>query len=120
MKKSLRELAEERVNAVEPRDTLVAARKLIEKPENWCKFTQAEDKEENRVDPNDPNACRFDPYGAIAKAGVCKTKPVRAWAIVYLVEALPEKDYPGLEAYNDSHSHADVMALFDKAIEEAS
>jgi hypothetical protein len=87
------------------RDVLVAARKLIEKPENWvqgvyrvsCEYGMAycADGALNAVSPGNPE-------GAYTALKAAMKSPV---GVVY---------------FNDHHTHAEVLAAFDKAIAECS
>lgn len=84
---------------------LIDARKLIEKPENWI---QGDFKNEN---------------------GICATQSLfqsgvnsEGWFANHPAYRALRNAMGGVNqvcAYNDTHTHAEVLAAFDKAIEEA-
>lgn len=74
------------------KDYLVAARRLIEKPENWTQDDYAKDA-------NGEGTCTGDP-STVSRCAL--------------------GDQQSIASFNDSHNHAQVLALFDKAIEKCS
>ena len=93
------------------RENLIAARALIDTPEKWGKggYVSAT-----------PNVC-FCAVGALANANCWSFAEV--WherAIDVLYDKLPPNS-GGLTVYNDhpDTTHADIMALFDRAIAAA-
>ena len=79
-------------------EVLVAARALIDTPDKWCQGSYEDYRYRHctrgalwAIDQNDVLACRA------------------------LYVAMPPPN-DGLTTYNDTHSHAEVMALFDRAI----
>lgn len=93
------------------KEVLIAARKRIEKEENWCKGSAATDA--NGVIAPYEVATRFCLFGAVEAAG---GTPIRdgVW------ESLKEACLPwyGPIGYNDATetTHADVLTVMDKAI----
>lgn len=87
---------------VSAREVLLAARKLIEDPQNWC-----------CGQPYYPQECALT---AVVHAGgsLKNETPGGAYEILCRLAGVTS-----LAAWNDTHSHADVLALFDRAIEEA-
>lgn len=93
-------------------DILVAARALIEKPENWlarCPSPYEENTEGKR--------CASRAIWTLGERGNAATQAAasdayKALAAVMGVERVPE--------WNDTHTHAEVLAAFDRAIEAAS
>ena len=105
------------------KEILVAARKLIEKEENWTKGGYARNSKGLLVaDCTGPEAVCWCALGALRN--VTKTGPLdysvgagaRFEAIVKLLELIPR--YDGLAEWQDEpeRTHAEVLALFDKAI----
>jgi hypothetical protein len=111
------------------RALLIRARALIERPECWLHEPGAQDRFGVCVWPRDPAACRWDILGALERAWEADTDGLPYDEPVYIVAkgVLTEmfREHPGpdwktpLAAYNDhpSTTHADVLALFDRAIE---
>lgn len=86
------------------RDDLIAAKALIDTPEKWCKGTM-------QIVRSVP------PYNSYCAVGACRSFA----ASDALTEELPEGFYM-LSVYNDhpTTTHADVLALFDRAIASTS
>lgn len=93
---------------------LRAARALIAEPDRWSQGASARAFDERtgrliETKPKNKDAVQWCGLGALVKAGAGKTP---RWA----ARAMGLKNSVELEAYNDSHDHADVLALFDRAI----
>lgn len=112
-----------------PVDVLRAARKLIEKEENWIQYLEARDVYGSEVSFSSDEAVCFCSIGALRRSTWDLTvklqqsenyHQVARQATKYLVDALPERParegYWGVSIYTDSHTHADNLTLFDKAI----
>lgn len=94
--------------------TLIAARKLIEKPENWLQGMMAANGDGVWVPPSAPMAVKFCALGAIQRiAGEFRAGPVND-AVRLAAKTT------SLALFNNTHSHAEVLAAFDRAIEAAS
>lgn len=105
-------------------DVLVAARKLIEKPENWTKDTYARDSDRNPIWYIDPKACTFCLVGAVCRVlGLAVfTETIYDRILIALREILFElygARYDGPAEFNDDPdtSHEKVLELIDKTIE---
>lgn len=99
------------------REILVAARKLIEKPENWCQADYALDKTGKSVScfaDEGPDACAFCSSGAIFRVAI--DSPLLPDARMALVQAMDAD----IAYFNDKHTHAEVLAAFDRAIAKLS
>lgn len=95
-------------------DVLRKARALIEKPENWTQGMSARDSTGERADPMADAAVRFCSYGAICHStGGSFVHPASRGAVQALQDAADEAFF---SLWNDSHTHAEVIAAFDKAI----
>ena len=96
-------------------EILKAARKLIEKPENWTKGAFARSAKGSRVRPVYKGAVCFCSIGALQKVSVGGNYTD---AINFLRREVPE-DCMGVMAFNDSRTHSEVLDLFSKAIAAA-
>lgn len=93
------------------RDDLIAARALIDTPEKWC-------KEVNRYEKNGVviSRCAIE----AVSASTADNHAFHA-ARVALIDAMPRAPtgtFDMVSVYNDraATTHADIMALFDRAI----
>lgn len=96
-------------------EALVAAKELIKTPDKWCQGFYAYNSLGTQVYPMDDAACRFCTVGAMGRVLGC-TKPT----MEYLEPLYVGLNGPsGLAEFNDlrTTSHADIMSLFDRAIE---
>jgi hypothetical protein len=95
---------------------LVSARALIEDPKHWTQGANATDSSGKITMPNSPNACCFCANGAILK--VCEGFLPISCVIPFLERGLPkDKELnQSLFVYNDTHTHSEVLKLFDQAI----
>lgn len=89
--------------------TLTVARGLISKPENWHQGWFAKAKE-------DGTGVAYCALGAIIHSE--KSLVLRAGAVTLLRGALPQ-DYSSILTFNDSKEHAEILALYDRAIAKA-
>lgn len=96
------------------REVLIEARKLIEKPDGWCRGTDAKDESGRCVRCDDPHARSFCAVGALARVS---DKHEFESAYLALRRGLPTRG--GVATFNDTHTHAEVIAAFDRAIEAA-
>lgn len=95
------------------REVLVAARKLIEKPEHWTQGQLARGRADH---PCSPISLRARQWCA---GGACKRAAFDTGACGYgdLYGLLSEHAPLPLTIFNDQVSHRDVLALFDRVIE---
>lgn len=91
---------------------LIDARKLIEKPENWCQGWVARAADGSMRTSDSDDAVSFCMVGAITRAGggddFATTDKYRR---LMLGESVSFGDF------NDTHTHAEVLAAFDRTIE---
>lgn len=105
---------------VETKMVLSKARGLISEPECWIQGQSARNSRGIAVDVADKDAVAFCAYGAIYRArldlGIEKSYAVRT-----LRDYLPRgwQNANGLMNFNDTGTHAEVLALFDSAIQSA-
>lgn len=92
------------------------ARAKIADPQNWVRHVSARDSQNFPVSYGEPTACRFCIIGALASS---ESKPGEYNAAhKFLADLLPPEYAGWLSSFNDAKStqHADVLALFDRAI----
>jgi hypothetical protein len=104
------------VSAVAPApdalSVLRKARALIEKPEHWTQGAYARDALGEKCPDGDERAHSFCAIGAmwrVVPSSLSVTDAANA-----LCRAAGIKT--SIDAFNDSHTHAEVLAAFDKAI----
>ena len=95
---------------------LIDARKLIEAPERWTQHTYAKTKNGLEVSSRDRRAVCWCSAGAYNKVtedmDYSSPKALLAWDALVSATGIVTK-------FNDTHTHAEVLAAFDKAIEMA-
>jgi hypothetical protein len=100
------------------REVLVAARKLIEKPENWCQHGYALADDDDGTSPLNKRAVKWCMAGACYRAA---GRPVHFSDpdAIKLLERITSANW--IPDWNDApdRTHAEVLAAFDKAIAEA-
>lgn len=96
-----------------PLETLKAARDLISDPARWTQVVFARDSIGMDVEPTSYRAVCFCSIGAIRKF---ERKMSDAEKTLLGVCSKIHDTY--VEEFNDTHTHAEVLALFDAAIAE--
>ena len=96
-----------------PKQTLIAARALIADERRWTKRAKARDEYGLIATPTDERAICFCSIGAIEKVCCRYVEQINARQQLNSVISM------SLSIYNDTHTHAEVLAMFDKAIEAA-
>ena len=102
----------------EVKQTLIKARSLIEKPENWLQGSFSCDAEGNHCFATEENAVCFCSLGAVERAINETIVDYGCGADVYAAarELLQVKMGTSAIKFNDSHTHQEVLAKFDEAI----
>lgn len=97
---------------------LKAARDLIAKPENWIQGAYARSEDGRDTMPYDVSSTCFCSVGALFKAGAdsFKFSELLPFEIRDAFGVMKEND---LVKFNDTHTHAEVLSLFSKAITSA-
>lgn len=93
---------------------LKSARKKIESPINWIQGEYAKNIFDSKVGPTGKNAFCFCAIGAL-----CSVTRKGAWTVVLDPAFSALQSTIGVEPvheFNDSHTHAEVLAAFDEAI----
>lgn len=103
----------------EIRTTLIAARERISEPEHWTQGRSARNAAGQAVGHNSPDAVAYCALGALAWAAnwTVGRDPRSLTLYDQAAKALKGKETNLLIGhFNDSHTHAEVLALFDRAI----
>lgn len=89
---------------------LTEARKLIENRDAWIKGDSNRDKFGRPHLAGDPNAVQFCAYGALCHVAGDLSNDAIAWSEF--------REACGMDPiiFNDSHTHTEVLAAFDRAI----
>jgi hypothetical protein len=107
-------------------DDIRAARAVIEDPDNWTQGAMALDADGNSTPSNSETAVCFCALGAVRRAMKEPANPghgrPRGNAVIDALhtvvrETTGQKYF--IDHFNDVHSHAEVLAMFDKAIARA-
>lgn len=93
-------------------DILVAARKKIEKEENWCQRASARNIHGKPVLSNSPDAVQWCLLGSFSGA----EEHYHKFQTTLLKHMSPEGTI-FVSSFNDSHTHQEVLELLDKTIE---
>ncbi|WP_454813801.1 DUF6197 family protein [Labrys neptuniae] len=109
-----------------PLEILKQARELISVPERWTRGESARDYNGDYVAENSPSAVCWCALGSMSAVNGGHGGGIYSAARDLLVQAispipaLTEGGAIGIVAeFNDSHTHAEVLAAFDRAILEA-
>ena len=99
---------------------LQKARELITDPTNWTQNVTARDNQNFPVVATQRDACQWCAVGALARTvylniGFKQRAKAYLKAQQSLQKVIPEDTLIG--TYNDNHTHQDILATFDKAIE---
>ena len=100
-------------------ETLTAARSLIANPESWTQGVYARDEKGKQTGVWDANAVCLCSIGAIAKAANSHLANPIPHPVKSVLEKCGIKNCIDLVSFNDSHTHEQVIALFDRAIATA-
>lgn len=98
---------------------LEGARKLIEKPENWCQGVGAQDSRGSEVSIRFDNVCRMCLDSAIYQS-VRAHQSDEQYAAYQNASRSVSAFIPNggrVTIFNDTHTHPEVLALLDRAIE---
>lgn len=98
---------------------LQAARLLLDDPRHWTKGWEARDKSGGGVSPGDYAAACWCGRGALW-AVAPDDQWSRSDASAEVEAQLPLGDWDSIPSYNDAprRTHADILALYDRAIDK--
>ena len=91
-------------------ETLIRAKAVIEDPKNWTQGQYARKSNMDVTSVEDENATCFCSIGALSKIG-----GLNCDLMMYLIQYANG----GIAEYNDTHTHEQVMEVWDKAIAKA-
>lgn len=100
------------------KEILIAARKKIEKPENWTQGQAARNKFQHWCDPTYAFATCWCALGAI-RSVVGRDLESDTFFVSAYKELVKVSEDRLIARFNDSHTHEEVLALFDRAIANA-
>ena len=96
-------------------EILMKTRELIAEPEHWQQGMYASNRDGFGTAPSSPSAIKFCVVGAFSRA----TRGLETEAGREAKDILRKfLGWSSLIKYNDSHSHAEVLAALDGAIEQ--
>ena len=104
---------------MKPHEILIAARAKIDKHQKWCKGVFSRDHNGDEVSPVSVNAVRFCALGAIRAVTLGPLSRSEARAALRLAAGYSNDSNESIFKLNDHPKtrHADIMALYDRAIE---
>ena len=98
-------------------DILIAGRELISDPSRWTQGASARDDRDNRVGATAGVAVCWCSMGALHKTATAEGSTYEdAYGAMMASLSLIAPD-DGLANFNDTHTHSEVLALWDRAIE---
>ncbi len=103
---------------MQPLEILTKAQELIRDPVNWARGEMARDAQGLRTPAWSHDACSWCALGSLTKiaADGAAPSPTLGQAVNLLTEAV---GWASPASVNDRKTHADVMAMFDRAKELA-
>ena len=96
-------------------EILIKARDLIADPARCCIGELARNAYGEEVAPSDPDACSWCSMGAVQRVHPDDLAG-RSDAYRYLRSAMPNGWWAEIGDFHDTHTHAEVMTMFDTAI----
>ena len=98
-------------------EVLQKMRLILDKPGSWTKGALARDSTQKSIKPQDPKACQFCLYGALAIA--CKEDNYAAEKVEQILVPICEDN---IADFNDNlHTkHRDILCALDEAISKCS
>lgn len=96
---------------------LRAARAKIENPDAWTRGAFARNQDGLLRDAQDSDACAWCAMGAVRAVSSGRGDQVRDHALRMLHCAAVQLDDSGIASFNDTRTHADVLKMFNLAIQ---
>lgn len=106
------------------KEAIIAVRELISDPKRWTQGVYARRIKDDpifhhSVTPQSKDATCWCMLGAVIK--VCSSDSVSFETdVTKTIESLMPTQFGGIAKFNDSHTHAEVLALLDSTIEKLS
>ncbi len=101
-------------------EILKNARDLISNKENWCRGSFAKDAGGNDIFYGSKEATQFCMIGAFQKQNTSFLQKVSDDCLLYICRNINIHSYinmmKNLSIFNDSHSHEEVIEVYNKAI----
>jgi hypothetical protein len=100
-------------------EVLKGARELLSDRKRWTKHAYARDLQSTPTNAKNPTACKWCLAGAFSKISVYEDY-IKACDIITRAISSETKGiyvFKGLTIFNDTHTHREVLAILDKAIE---
>ena len=97
-----------------PKQILQAARDLITPPERWTTGWYARDKDGAETDSKSPDAVCWCTLGAVNKFSPDIHQELEENEALRVLMVAMKTPWPS--RFNDTHTHAEVLAAFDAAI----
>lgn len=99
-------------------EIIKAARELISDPDRWTQGAYAKDNLGRWTYVSSPDAKCWCSTGAVYKAAVCDIQAsIRVLKALDKAVGVHTKLRSNIIHFNDAHTHPEVLAIFDKAIE---
>ncbi|APH74148.1 DUF6197 family protein [Aquibium oceanicum] len=98
-----------------PTEILIKARELIADPKHWTQGQLARSNTGSYINPQHPSAVCFCSIGALERAAGGEFNDAYYEARARLRDTLNRC----IASFNDNHTHAQVLAKFDEAINHA-
>ena len=99
-------------------DIIIKARDLICYTEDWAQQALAETESGRTCSPDAPEAVRFCALGAIIKVAINDEEADRAIHQLAVTIGCDKSTCSlGVEKWNDTHEHADVLDTFEETID---
>lgn len=103
-------------------EALIQGKSLIQNPEHWTQGAFARNREGDRRWSNDEDAVCFCSLGAVSRVTnrlEDRTDPQGNDIYYHITHYLETAMGEPVSTFNDEHTHTEVMAMWDKAIEAA-
>lgn len=99
-------------------EILVKARELIADPKRWTQGVYARDADGCFVSATSPSSASWCSVGAVLCAAVSPETLSEGGKAIAFLDSLATNKY-GILGFNDTHTHAEVLEVFSKAIAAA-
>ena len=100
-------------------EILKAARAKIADEKHWTKGAEARDVAGKSVSPQSRKAVCWCSLGALSASAMPYSFAAYSFAALGFVQAIMNSQSKGVSRFNDSHTHAEVLAAWDAAIADA-
>lgn len=103
------------------KEDVIAARKLIESPDNWCQEAYARNKDDYLSSIASPSACKFCAVGSVIRANDQRMNNIQSEDVFIKQNEVTNlfAEYAGIGniiSFNDENQHDKILLAFDKLI----